>query len=723
MIMADTSLGRASLSVTADLSGFVSSLDAAAAKSASLGNTFTATSASSNRVTTSAAKQWAAMTQLEKTAVISAASQKALTTQTDIANRKLDLQARQMLIDSGAAAKLAKELTALEKAEAKLAAQEEKINRVVGRSGGEQQKKDAKGGLKITDMLGIGFFTAGFTKLFDGAISFVKSLVGSIVDFGSKVIEAGSKFQEVDNRLKAMTGFKGIGKGLQEIMRAGPSASFTALGEAATRLSALKFNPEALQGLIGKFNSLGVALGNPEKILNLIVDKIGDMASEGSATMGALGKLAEEGIPVFEALASRMGVSVEEAKRRVKDGLVSVTEGTQAIADAANMPGMVAAAQQSANSFMGVWSRVTNNIEVLFQNIGSSILKGFGLVEMGDSITSFFDGVFLKVEELKPIFEQIGAFASSVTQLILDELSQLMFGWKSFSDDQSAENMMETMKGFAEQLVAVLRELVNYLLETADAARKASKDFSWWANLGSNTAQGLQNWVVDPLINVAAATGEFVLNVGEWSDGIETIGNGANSAANQLGKLNDEMQNTLHWSAQLPMDNLFTGTGGSFQSDLEAMNEELKAFDEQWNELANAKPLMLELPKWQKFLDENKTPLQIYENELERLNLMLDGTEQGFQAFAIGSANAIKKLKEATGLGEVKFAAAITAGSAEDFKATLDAQNQNVDVQQQIREIMAAAAEVQKKQLNAQIEIAQAIRNQRMPKPVNVMAN
>lgn len=718
MIMADTSLGRASLSVTADLSGFVSSLDAAAAKSASLGNAFTATSTSSNRVTTSAAKQWAAMTQLEKTAVISAASQKALTTQTDIANRKLDLQARQMLIDSGAAAKLAKELTALEKAEAKLAAQEEKINRAAGRSGGEQQKKDAKGGLKITDMLGIGFFTAGFTKLFDGAISFVKSLVGSIVDFGSKVIEAGSKFQELDNRLKAMTGFSGLAKGLQGIMRAGPSASFSALGEAATRLSALKFNPEALQGLIGKFNSLGVALGNPEKILNLIVDKIGDMASEGSATMGALGKLAEEGIPVFEALATRMGVSVEEAKRRVKDGLVSVTEGTQAIADAANMPGMVAAAQQSANSFMGVWSRVTNNIEVLFQNIGSSILKGFGLVEMGDSITSFFDGVFLKVEELKPIFERIGAFASSVTQLILDELSQLMFGWKAFSEDTSAENMMETMKGFAEQLVGVLRELVNHLIETGKSAKNAADNISWWTNINL-----VNNPVANFFTNIVAAGGEFFLNVGEWSDGIETIGNGANSAANQLGKLNDEMQNTLHWSAQLPKDNLFTGTGGSFQSDLEAMNEELKAFDEQWNELANAKPLMLELPKWQKFLDENKTPLQIYENELERLNLMLDGTEQGFQAFAIGSANAIKKLKEATGLGEVKFAAAITAGSAEDFKATLDAQNQNVDVQQQIREIMAQAAVIQQAQLNAQIQIAQGIQNLRPPKPVNVMAN
>ena len=709
--MADTSLGRASLSVTADLSGFVSALDAAASKSNNLSNIFGSTSNSSNRVTTATAKQWAAMDQLQKTAIINAASQKALTAQTDIANRKLEIQARQMMIDSGATAKLAKELSALEKAEAKLAAQEQKIDRAAGRAGGEQQKKDAKGGLKLTDMLGIGFFTAAFSKLFDGVFSLVSNIASSVVDLGAKIIESGSKFQELDNRLKAMTGFSDLAKGLQTIMKAGPSASFQALGEAATRLAALKFNPEALQGLIGNFNRLGVALGNPEKILALITDKIADMASEGGATMGALGKLAEEGIPVFEALAQRMGVSIAEVKRRVQQGLVSVSEATQAISDAANMPNMIAAAQQSANSFSGIWSRVTNNIEVLFQNIGAGILKGFGLVSMGETITDFFTTISIKIEELQPLFEKIGAFASSVAQMIMEELNIFVSGFQSFADDTSTEDMIASMGNLAKELVAVLKEIASALIDAGIEAGRAAKNISWWTNIDL-----INNPVADFFKQIVVSTGEFVFNVGEWSDGIETIGNSANAAAppvenlsNALGRLDTSFTNGL-------------GAGGSFASDLEIMNEELAAFDEQWQALSDAKPLMLELPKWQKFLDENQTPLQIYQNEIEKLNQMLDGSEEGFQAFAIGSAKALEKLKGAMG-GEIKYAGAIQAGSAEDFKATLDMQNQNVDVQQQIRDLMEQAQILQEAQLDAQIAIAQAVQANRPRPPVNVLVN
>jgi tape measure domain-containing protein len=248
--------------------------------------------------------------------------------------------------------------------------------------------------MKITDMLGIGFFTAAFTKVFDGAMALVKSIVTGVVDLGAKIIESGSKFQELDRRLSSLTGFKGLATGLQEIMKAGPSASFNALGESATRLAALKFRPDAIQGLIKDFNRLGVALGNPEKVVALITDKLADMASEGQATMSALGKLAEEGIPIFEAMASRMGISVDELKRRVSANLISVTDAAIGLQDAASMPNMTAAAQESANSFSGIWSKVTNNIEVLFQNVGVSILKGFGLVSLNTSINNFFESIF-----------------------------------------------------------------------------------------------------------------------------------------------------------------------------------------------------------------------------------------------------------------------------------------------------------------------------------------
>lgn len=749
--MAEVNLGRASLSVTADLSNFVQGIETASHKSLELGNSFAGAASASNRITTATEKQWGALNQLQRAAIFNLATQKSNNIQTDIATRKLELQAKQMMIDSGAAAKLAKELSALEKAEKKLADAEEKINVAAGRGSPAKEKakttsKAASGGMKLTDMLGIGFFTAAFTKVFDGAMALVKSIVSGVVDLGSKIIESGSKFQELDRRLSSMTGFAGLATGLQTIMKAGPSASFTALGEAATRLAALKFRPDAIQGLIKNFNSLGVALGNPEKILALITDKIADMVSEGGATMAALGKLSDEGIQVFEALALSMGVSVDEAKRRVAQGLVSVTQATQAISDAANMPAMLAAAEASANSFSGIWNRVTNNIEVLFQNIGVSILKGFGLVAMGGTITDFFESLFKKAEELEPLFMKIGAFVSTTIQLITENITSLINEFIVFTEEMTIDEMIESVRNAANKMlddlkpmIDALSTIIGFTVDFVKVGGTALKSGNGWANW-------IQNNILDPTSDAIAGTVNFVALQGEWWDGIQTIGNSANISADGVNNLAGALDLAAQ-NAQNLVDTSSSGIGGDFGAGanmndmlqpasggggtwLSAIEEEaqlaameLADFDKQWAELnANVnKPLLDERPLWQKFLDENLTPLQIYQNEIEKLNdLMKDGSAQGFQAFAIGSAGALAKLKSSMGItGEQKFASAITRGSAEDFKATIDMQSKTKDVQQEIKELMALANQMQEEQLAAQQAIARAILAQR---PAQVLA-
>jgi tape measure domain-containing protein len=738
--MADVNLGRASLSVTADLSNFVQGIEDASAKSRNLGNSFANAASASNRITTATEKQWGALNQLQRAAVFNLATQKSNNIETDIATRKLELQAKQMMIDSGAAAKLAKELSALEKAEKKLSDTEVKL----GIKKDPEEKKPKKG-MKLTDMLGIGFFTAAFTKVFDGAMELVKSLVSGVIDLGAKIIESGSKFQELDRRLSSMTGFAGLATGLQTIMKAGPSASFTALGEAATRLAALKFRPDAIQGLIKNFNSLGVALGNPEKILALITDKIADMVADGGATMAALGKLSEEGIQVFEALAKSMGVSVDEAKRRVAQGLVTVTQATQAISDAANMPAMLAAAEASANSFSGIWNRVTNNIEVLFQNIGVSILKGFGLVAMGGTITDFFDSLFKKAEELEPLFMKIGAFVSTTIQLITENITSLINEFIVFTEEMTIDQMIESVRNAANKMLDDLKPMIDALSTIIGFTVDFIKVGGTVLKKGNSWAQAIQDNILNPISDAGAATVNWGLGLTDAANGVTTIGNNtlaATDAANNLaGAFDLAAQN-----AQNLVDTTSSGIGGDFGAGanlndmlqpasggggtwLSAIEEEaqlaameLADFDKQWAELnANVnKPLLDERPRWQKFLDENLTPLQTYQNEIAKLNMLLDGSDQGFQAFAIGSAGALSKLKSSMGItGEPKFASAITRGSAEDFKATIDMQSKTKDVQQEIKELMALANQMQEEQLAEQKKIAAAILAQR---PAQVLA-
>lgn len=670
---------------------------------------------------------------------------KKMAAETDILNKKLDLQARQMMIDSGAAAKLAKELSALEKAEKKLADAEQKINKAAGRGSPANEmvkatSSAASGGMKLKDMLGIGFFTAAFTKVFDGAMALVKSIVSGVVDLGAKIIESGSKFQELDRRLSAMTGFAGLAKGLQTIMKAGPSASFTALGESATRLAALKFRPDAIQGLIKNFNSLGVALGNPEKILALITDKIADMVSDGGATMAALGKLSDEGIQVFEALAKSMGVSVDEAKRRVAQGLVTVTQATQAISDAANMPAMLAAAEASANSFSGIWNRVTNNIEVLFQNIGVSILKGFGLIEMGATVTDFFKSLFKKAEELEPLFMKIGAFVSTTIQLITENITSLINEFIVFTEEMTIDEMLQSVKNAASQMLEDLKPMIDALSTIIGFTVDFIKVGGTALKKGNSFAQTIQDNILNPISDAGAATANWALGLTDAANGVTTIGNNTIAATNEANNL-AEAFNLAAQNAQNLNDTSFSGIGGDFGDEAnlndmlqpssggggsfmtpleEAIYASRLAIGEQLAKI-NDMPLIQEAPRWQKFLDENLSPLQTYQNEIAKLNMLMeDGSEQGFKAFAIGSAGALAKLKSSMGISaEPKFASAITKGSAEDFKATIDMQSKTKDVQQEIKELMALANQMQEEQLAEQKKIAAAILAQR---PAQVMA-
>jgi tape measure domain-containing protein len=670
---------------------------------------------------------------------------KKMSAETDILNKKLDMQSRQMMIADGSAAKLARELSALEKAEKKLHDTEIKLG--LRKPPEEKKSKDSKSGMKITDMLGIGFFTSAFSKIFDGALNLVTKITSSVIDLGAKVIDSGSKFQELDNRLKALTGFKGIAKGLQDIMKTGPSASFNALGEAATRLSQMKFRPDVVTGLIKDFNRLGVALGNPEKIVALITDKLADMASEGVATMSALGKLAEEGIPIFEEMASRMGISVDELKRRVAAGLISVTDAAVGLQDAAAMPNMAAAAQESANSFSGVWSRVTNNIEVLMQKLGTSLLEGFGLVNLGDTVTNFFDSVFKKAEDLEPLLQKIGAFVSTTTGMVMDNLAGVIDEWVIFTEKMTIDEMLQSVKNAASQMLEDLKPMIDALSTIIGFTVDFIKVGGTVLKKGNTWAQAIQDNILNPISDAGAATVNWGLGLTDAANGITTIGNNtiaATDAANNLANAFD----LAAQNAQNLADTDMSGAGGGFGPDdinemmqpasngggtwLTALEEEMQLaemelaeFDKQWQKLSDEvqKPMRIEEPGWKKFFADNITPLQQYENEVAKLKGMLNEGPEGVRAFALGSANAIAKLKQATGLGgPQQFASAVQAGSAAEFQVKVDEMGKGKNVQEEIRQLMEAAAEVEAQQLEAAREIAEAIKNlpAAMPRPQQI---
>lgn len=871
--MAETSLGRASLSVTADLSGFTTALDSASQKTNQLTATNDVFASAANKVTVATEQQTKALADLQEAAVQGAinlannkqqilatklatdalvqqdgatlilmqdqkkleaeqaklvtsnkalensllkndqafrnntfeiqkniqkqqlyelnqknllarmsvvdqesvkmtAIQKRLTTETDIAAKKMDLQARQMLIESGAAVKLAKELAALEEQEQELIAKEmalqnqfkktssamEKAADVTGDAIAKQAKQEIKPSkvqkvsLGIKDYIGIGAAVTAFNKITD----MVTGAISAVVKFGASVVDAGAKFQQVDIRLQALTGSKTLAKGLQDIMKSGPSASFEALAESATRLSALKFDAKSVEILTKQFNQLGIALGNPEKIMNLIVDKIGDMAADGMATFPALSKLAEEGIPVWAALSERLTrttgnlVTVAQAQEMVKDGLVQVGEAAAAIGDAASMNGMAEMMKKNANSFYGVWSTVTNNLQVLFQKVGGFFVEGFSLVSLSDGIQKLFNSIGDKLEIIKPWFLKAGAFISSVFDILQKSVSEFFDSWIVNADKFDLETILSDAKAGAVEFSLVFVEASKSIVDGIKNIYSSMNDLL-------NLTKDLGNWFKQlggVMNDQLTATSKFLIKIPE-DPALKKFLEERKKLLEQKGLQN---QNNLNPKADFNTDKMFNDTLAKLNemkskfTDQKAEKELNSILDEMFgkternadqavnkldeigkagkkaaddlNKLQDQLKIKREEPKLsEKFLAENLTALQIYEKEIVRLNQMLAEGAQGELAFAMGSAAAIKKLKEATGLSsELKFAGAITKGSEADFKATLDGMGQNLDVQQQIRETLEAARKLQEQQLEAQKEIAAAIKAMPKPaKPVNVI--
>lgn len=709
--MADTSLGRASLSVTADLSSFTSAMDSAASKTSGF----------------------------NKANNLAADSTKRLMDATDKANK----------INAGGTVKA-------------------------------PPKPATSGGMKITDMIGIGFFTAVFDRMFTS----VGNVIGAVGKLGTSIIDAGAKFQQVDIRLGALTGVSGMAQGLQDIMKSGPSASFETLAEHATRLAALKFDSNSVQVLTSQFNKLGIALGNPEKIMALIVDKIGDMASEGFATTAALDKLAEEGVNAYSVLAMRMQISQAEAKAAVAAGTVSVAQASSAIAMLANDPKHIEGFAKTANSFYGIWQTASNNILALFQKIGGYFVEGFSLVKLSDTITQTFKSIGNKLDELKPYFLKFGVFVSSVFKIIGNSVDDFFKGWVGKADEFNIEELMKTAKiaalDFGSSLLESVKlisigmiELLNNTKELIHSLNKLKgiQGQSWgdWfkhiAGLtpGSGAKRDLLAMMQDkPVVPISTDKVEKFFN-----DQITKLDNLKREAkkpiefgppkslmgGDPLEKPKSELRELVEFykaNAEGLQDNVgekeffekvgqlrnssqemakILDRGDIFNKErfplLDAMLDKLEpkvknaadAFKDLNDEINRKEP-----PKWEKFLADNLTPLQIYQNELKKLNGLLDPAEgpNGLKAFAIGSAAAIAKLKQATGLGgPQQFASAVQAGSAAEFQVKVDEMGKGKNVQEEIRQLMEAAAEVEAQQLEAAREIAEAIKNlpAAMPKP------
>lgn len=166
-------------------------------------------------------------------------------------------------------------------------------------------------------------------------------------------------------------------KGLQAFAAATPF-EFTELVDASRRLMALGFDAENVVPVLRTVGDATAALGLGSQGIDRITLALGQMRSKGKVSAQEINQLAEAGIPAWEMIAKRIGVSIPEAMKMAENGAISAGTGINAVLEGMSSRfggGM----EKQSKTVLGLWSTMRDNIGFIMTDIGGALVEGFNL--------------------------------------------------------------------------------------------------------------------------------------------------------------------------------------------------------------------------------------------------------------------------------------------------------------------------------------------------------
>lgn len=162
------------------------------------------------------------------------------------------------------------------------------------------------------------------------------------------------------------------------------------LTTAARQLLAFGFEAEQVIPMMESIGNAVSGLGGGAFEIERVTRALGQMQAKGKVTAEEMMQLAELGIPVWEILADKIGVSIPEAMDKASKGGVSAAEGINALLEGMNerFPDMM---EKQSESLLGIWSNLEDNIAQIFTRIGEDLIETFGLKGKLKSVVESLD--------------------------------------------------------------------------------------------------------------------------------------------------------------------------------------------------------------------------------------------------------------------------------------------------------------------------------------------
>ncbi|MCW2278741.1 tape measure protein [Heliophilum fasciatum] len=224
---------------------------------------------------------------------------------------------------------------------------------------------------------------SGFQAVALPAIGAVSTALGGLslgkgVSFNADLEQAAISFETLlgsVDRAKAM---------IQDLQQFGASTpfEFPGLQDSAKLMLAMGFQAESVMPNLKALGDAVAAVGGDQEMLKGVTMALGQMATKGKVSAEEMNQLAERGIPAWDLMAQKMGMSKQQLMDLSSQGKIMAEQAVPALIDAMGTK-FAGAMDKQSQSFKGMLSTLSDNVNMLL-----------GMV---------FEPVSAKLKELMPL--------------------------------------------------------------------------------------------------------------------------------------------------------------------------------------------------------------------------------------------------------------------------------------------------------------------------------
>lgn len=260
----------------------------------------------------------------------------------------------------------------------------------IGANSSELRKELANTKKELETNLGSAAMTAS-----NIAVAGIAGIAASLGALGVKAVQAAGSFQQTQ---AAMTNMLGSAERAQSLLSdlqnfaAKTPFEFNDVAAATQKFLAFGFTAEQVIPTLTAVGDAAAGVGLGKEGVDRVTLALGQMAAKAKVQSDEMLQLTEAGIPAWQMLADKIGVSVPQAMDMVSKGAVDAQTGLQALVGGMEekFGGMM---EQQSSTITGTWSNMMDGLSQTAIAVGQQISDALDLPDifssLGDSLQQF----------------------------------------------------------------------------------------------------------------------------------------------------------------------------------------------------------------------------------------------------------------------------------------------------------------------------------------------